>query len=99
MPSRLMHRNDDLWVARNRSRRGLPDRLPTGSCSTRPCYGSLTRSKAGVEVQSKRLKVLARRVVVAMMPSDTRRIAFTVGIAAGTAGPGGGVARGFVDQG
>ncbi len=30
-----------------------------------------------VEVTSKRLKVLARRVVVAMMPADTRRIAFT----------------------
>jgi monoamine oxidase len=30
-----------------------------------------------VEVESKRIKVLARRVVVAMMPSDTRRIAFT----------------------
>ncbi len=33
--------------------------------------------KAGVEVESKRVKVVARRVVVAMMPADTRRIAFT----------------------
>ncbi len=33
--------------------------------------------KAGVMVESMRLKVLARRAVVAMMPADTRRIAFT----------------------
>jgi monoamine oxidase len=37
-------------------------------------------AKAGVEIESKRLKVQARRVVVAMMPADTRRIAFTPGL-------------------
>jgi monoamine oxidase len=36
--------------------------------------------KAGIEVESKRLKVVARRVVIAMMPADTRRIAFTSGL-------------------
>jgi len=34
-------------------------------------------SRTGVELESKRVKVTARRVVVAMMPADTRRIQFT----------------------
>ena len=33
--------------------------------------------RTGVELESKRIKLKARRVVVAMMPADTRRIEFT----------------------
>ena len=45
-----------------------------------PVLRIVDEKKATVEVESKRLKVLARRVVVAMMPADTRRIAFTPGL-------------------
>ncbi len=51
----------------------LADRLVIDS----PVLRIVDEQKATVEVESKRLKVLARRVVVAMMPADTRRIAFT----------------------
>jgi monoamine oxidase len=51
----------------------LADRLVLDS----PVLRIVDDKKQTVEVESKRLKVLARRVVVAMMPSDTRRIAFT----------------------
>jgi monoamine oxidase len=54
----------------------LADRLVLDS----PVLRIVDENKAGVLVESKRLKVLARRVVVAMMPSDTRRIAFTSGL-------------------
>ena len=51
----------------------LSDRLVLDS----PVLRIVDENKPRVEVESKRLKVLARRVVVAMMPADTRRIAFT----------------------
>ena len=51
----------------------LADQLVLGS----PVHRILDEPKAEVVVESKRLKVVARRVVVAMMPADTRRIAFT----------------------
>ena len=54
----------------------LADRLVLDS----PVLRIVDEKKARVEVESKRLKVLARRVVVAMMPADTRRIAFTPGL-------------------
>ena len=54
----------------------LADRLVLDS----PVLRIVDEKKARVEVESKRLKVLARRVVVAMMPADTRRIAFTAGL-------------------
>ena len=54
----------------------LSDRLVLDS----PVLRIVDDDKASVEVESKRVKVLARRVVVAMMPADTRRIAFTPGL-------------------
>jgi monoamine oxidase len=51
----------------------LADRLVIDS----PVLRIVDEQKATVEVESKRLKVQGRRVVVAMMPADTRRIAFT----------------------
>ena len=56
--------------------RPLADRLVLDS----PVLRIVDEKKARVEVESKRLKVQARRVVVAMMPSDTRRIAFASGL-------------------
>jgi monoamine oxidase len=54
----------------------LADRLVLDSPVLRIVDGETAR----VAVESKRLKVQARRVVVAMMPSDTRRIAFASGL-------------------
>ena len=54
----------------------LADRLVLDS----PVLRIVDEKQAMVEVESKRLKVLARRVVVAMMPADTRRIAFSSGL-------------------
>jgi monoamine oxidase len=54
----------------------LSDRLVLDS----PVLRIVDEKKTGVEVESKRLNVLARRVVVAMMPADTRRIAFLPGL-------------------
>ena len=48
----------------------LADRLVLDS----PVLRIVDEKEAMVEVESKRLKVLARRVVVAMMPADTRRM-------------------------
>jgi monoamine oxidase len=56
--------------------RPLAERLVLDS----PVLRIVDEKKAPVEVLSKRLKVSARRVVVAMMPADTRRIAFTPGL-------------------
>ncbi len=56
--------------------RPLSDRLVLDS----PVLRIVDEDGARVEVESKRVKVLARRVVVAMMPADTRRIAFTPGL-------------------
>jgi monoamine oxidase len=53
----------------------LADRLVLDSPVLR-----IADEEATVEVESKRFKVRARRVVVAMMPADTRRIAFTPGL-------------------
>jgi monoamine oxidase len=53
--------------------RPLADRLVLDS----PVLRIVDKKKSSIEVESKRLKVMARRVVVAMMPADTRRIAFT----------------------
>ncbi len=50
----------------------LGDQLVVGS----PVLRIVDEEKSGVAVESTRLKVRARRVVVAMMPADTRRIAF-----------------------
>jgi monoamine oxidase len=50
----------------------LVDRLVLDS----PVVRIVDEKNTDVEVKSKRVKVLARRVVVAMMPADTRRIAF-----------------------
>jgi monoamine oxidase len=52
--------------------RPLADRLVLGS----PVLRIVDDEKAKVEVTAKRLKVSARRVVVAMMAADTRRIEF-----------------------
>jgi monoamine oxidase len=41
-----------------------------------PVVRIVSDERTGVEVESKRLKVSARHVVVAMMPADTRRIEF-----------------------
>jgi monoamine oxidase len=54
----------------------LADQLVLGS----PAHRILDDQKSGIDVESKRLKVTARRVVVAMMPADTRRIAFKPGL-------------------
>ncbi len=54
----------------------LADRLVLGS----PVLRIVDGEKTGVKVESKRVKVVARRAVVAMMPADTRRIAFTAGL-------------------
>jgi monoamine oxidase len=54
----------------------LGDRLVLGT----PVLRIVDRGAAGVVVESKRLKVRARRVVVAMMPADTRRITFDPGL-------------------
>ena len=78
--SKPMRRNDGSWVARNPSRKGWQGRWPTELVLGSPVSRIVDEDKAGVEVESKRLKVLARRVVVAMMPADTRRIAFTPGL-------------------
>ena len=51
----------------------LADRLVLDS----PVLRIVDEKKAKIEVESKRLNVVGRRVVVAMMPADTRRIAFT----------------------
>jgi monoamine oxidase len=56
--------------------RPLADKLVLGT----PVLRIVDAEKAGVVVESKRLKVRARRVVVTMMPADTRRIAFTPGL-------------------
>jgi monoamine oxidase len=54
----------------------LAERLVLGS----PVLRIIDDKNARVGVESKRIKVLARRVVVAMMPADTRRIAFESGL-------------------
>lgn len=54
----------------------LRDQLVLGS----PVLRIVDEEKAGLAVESKRLKVQARRVVVAMMPADTRRIVFATGL-------------------
>ena len=54
----------------------MADRLVLGS----PVHRISDDPKSRIEVESKRLKVAARRVVVAMMPADTRRIAFAPGL-------------------
>jgi monoamine oxidase len=54
----------------------LADQLVLGS----PVLRIVDEEKSRVAVESARLKVLARRVVVAMMPADTRRIAFLPGL-------------------
>jgi monoamine oxidase len=56
--------------------RTLADRLVLDS----PVLRIVDENKARVDVESNRIKVSARRVVVAMMPADTRRIAFTPGL-------------------
>jgi monoamine oxidase len=60
----------------------LADELVLGT----PVLRIVDEERAGVVVESKRLKVMARRVVVAMMPADTRRIAFTPGLPAARRG-------------
>jgi monoamine oxidase len=54
----------------------LGDQLVLGS----PALRIADEDRAGVVLESKRLKLRARRVVVAMMPADTRRIAFAPGL-------------------
>jgi monoamine oxidase len=56
--------------------RPLSDKLVLDS----PVLRIVDDKQAPIEVESKRVKVRARRVVVAMMPSDTRRIAFASGL-------------------
>ena len=51
----------------------LGDALVLGS----PVLRVVDEGEPGVVLESKRVKVRARRLVVAMMPADTRRIAFT----------------------
>ena len=53
--------------------RPLAERLVLGS----PVLRITDEKNPTVAVESKRIKVTARRVVVAMMPADTRRIAFS----------------------
>jgi monoamine oxidase len=53
--------------------RPLAERLVLGS----PVLRITDQKNSTVAVESKRIKVTARRVVVAMMPADTRRIAFS----------------------
>jgi monoamine oxidase len=50
----------------------LPEHLVLGS----PVIRIVSDERTGARVESKRLNVAARRVVVAMMPADTRRIEF-----------------------
>jgi monoamine oxidase len=57
--------------------KGLAQPLAERLVLDSPVLRIVDEEKARVAVESKRIKVLARRVVVAMMPSDTRRIAFT----------------------
>ncbi len=54
----------------------MADRLVLGS----PVLRISDEPRSRITVESKRIKVAARRVVVAMMPADTRRIAFPSGL-------------------
>ncbi len=56
--------------------KGLATRLADDLVLDSPVLRIVDDGKSGVAVESKRVKVLARRVVVAMMPADMRRIAF-----------------------
>ena len=48
-----------------------------------PVLKIVNDESSGIVVESKRMKVQAKRVVVAMMPADTRRIAFSPAVAPG----------------
>ena len=57
--------------------KGLAEPLAESLFLGSPAFRIVDEEKAGVRVEAERFKVQARRAVVAMMPSDTRRIAFT----------------------
>jgi monoamine oxidase len=60
--------------------KGLAGALANRLVLDSPVLRIVDGNNGRVEVESKRVKVSARRVVVAMMPADTRRIAFTAGL-------------------
>jgi monoamine oxidase len=55
----------------------LAEPLGTDLVLSSPVRRIVALEETGIEVESQRVKVFARRVVVAMMPADTRRIEFS----------------------